>query len=128
MRFDSKGSEMIRHFCRNIYQSDENFTLDELRNYNIKVVIDVCDKEKFATVNDLPVKYFHIPLADCQPIPEWIIDFVKTINENVLVHCCAGLSRSVRVCQLVCGMTEEQARSIVPNSLGCVQSQPIKKV
>ncbi len=121
---------MIRKITDRLYQGSFDYALEEIKEKGITAIVNVCNQERFTEVQTLQgIKYFHIPLVDCSPIPSWLIDFIKELMKTdiVFVHCCAGAHRSAVIAYFASGLDFEKARDLMPglNDSECVINSKI---
>jgi protein-tyrosine phosphatase len=71
----------------------------ELKSNNIKHIISIIGKEEILKIDDYFKHYIFYANDDFDtsilPICEVVHEILKNTDENVLVHCGAGISRSV---------------------------------
>lgn len=116
---------MIRKLTETVFQGDINYTEDDLRQNGISVIVNLCETDKRPPPD---VLYIHIPIPDCSPIPRIIVEIVKLLmasKKKLLVHCCVGRSRSVRVTQLALGLSLEEFEKRYGIKPPCPESQPL---
>lgn len=90
----------MNQICKGLYQGDLN-SVGQAEDFGISHVVTLCPQR----VNPgKGVKHLDLPISDWGPVSfkqlESMLDFIDQgiLTGNVLVHCFAGMNRSVSIC------------------------------